>query len=88
MAAGPRSRPLAIAVLALAIAYAAWLADDRGLWCEPGSWLQGHALWHLLTALAGGLLVAHYRRTASGHQNAPGANAGGETELPRVVGQT
>ena len=49
---------------------------------------QGHALWHLLTALAGGLLVAHYGRTASGHQNAPGANAGGETELPRVVGQT
>jgi len=84
----PRSRPLAIAVLALGIAYAAWLADDRGLWCEPSSWLQGHALWHLLTALAGGLLVAHYGRTASGHQNAPGANAGGETELPRVVGQT
>jgi len=79
----PRSRPLGFAVLALVVAYAAWLADDHDLWCAPASWLQGHALWHLLTALAGGLLVAHYGRTASrprtasGHQNAPGTIAGG-----------
>ena len=60
-----RSRPLAAAVLALVIAYAAWLADDRGLWCEPTSWLQGHAVWHVLTAGAGALLVPHYRLTAA-----------------------
>jgi hypothetical protein len=79
----PRSRPLGLAVLALVVAYAAWLADDHDLWCAPASWLQGHALWHLLTALAGGLLAAHYGRTAarprtaSRHQNAPGTIAGG-----------
>ena len=61
----PRSRPLALAVVALVIAYAVWLADDRGLWCEPTSWLQGHAVWHLLTALAGGLLVPHYEQSVS-----------------------
>ena len=60
----PASRPLRLAVAVLLIAYAVWVADDRGWWCEPTSWLQGHALWHLLTALSGGLLVQHYVVTA------------------------
>ena len=60
----PSSRPLRLAVLALGVAYAVWVADDRGWWCEPTSWLQGHALWHLLTAVSGGLVVEHYVVTA------------------------
>jgi len=60
-----RSRPLTAAVLTLLAGYAVWLADDRGLWCEPASWVQGHAVWHLLTAVSGGLLVPHYRATAT-----------------------
>ena len=60
-----RSRPLTTAVLTLLVGYAVWLADDRGLWCEPASWVQGHAVWHLPTAVSGGLLVPHYRATAT-----------------------
>lgn len=32
--------------------------DVTRVWCEPTSWLQGHAAWHLLSALA---LLAFYR---------------------------
>ncbi|HOF62775.1 MAG TPA: ceramidase domain-containing protein [Dermatophilaceae bacterium] len=60
----PSSRPLRLAVLALGVAYAVWVADDRGWWCQSTSWLQGHALWHLLTAVSGGLVVEHYLVTA------------------------
>ena len=34
-----------------------WLSDDGGVWCRPGAWLPGHAVWHLAAA-AGLLLVA------------------------------
>lgn len=59
------SRPLQAAMLALAVAYAVWLADDRSVLCVASSWAQGHAAWHVLTALAGYLLVEHYRTTSS-----------------------
>ncbi|MFZ1288408.1 MAG: ceramidase domain-containing protein [Candidatus Phosphoribacter sp.] len=69
----PRSAPLRAAVLTLLLGYAAWLVDDRGWWCDPQSWAQGHALWHLLTALSAGLVVEHYGRTAhsAGRWSAP-----------------
>lgn len=60
------SRPLRAGLLTLAVAYAVWLADDRQWLCAPTSWWQGHALWHLLTALAGFLLVEHYAVTSQG----------------------
>lgn len=60
------SRPLRASLLTLAVAYAGWLADDRHVWCAPTSWWQGHALWHLLTALAGFLLAEHYVVTSQG----------------------
>ncbi len=59
------SRPLVSGLAVLAAAYAAWLADDRHWLCDPSSWLQGHALWHLLGALAGFLLAEHYRVSGS-----------------------
>lgn len=34
------------------LAYAVWMLDDSHAWCEPHSWLQGHALWHVLGAVA------------------------------------
>jgi uncharacterized membrane protein len=36
--------------------------DVTRTWCDPTSWLQGHALWHVLSALC--LLAAyfHYRQ--------------------------
>lgn len=55
-------RPLRAGVLTLLIGYAAWLADERGWLCEPTSWAQGHALWHLLTAGAAYLMSVHLSR--------------------------
>ncbi len=47
----------------LALAQTASLADLTRLLCDPDNrWLQGHALWHLLSALALYCSVQHYRR--------------------------
>lgn len=54
-------RWLAASVASLAFGYAIWMLDESGAWCAPMSWWQGHALWHLLTALAAGLLFVYYR---------------------------
>ncbi len=57
-------RWLAASVASLALGYAMWMLDETGAWCAPTSWLQGHAVWHLLTALAAGLLFVYYRSEA------------------------
>lgn len=56
-------RPLwgVASVLTLAAAFGIWLVSQTGgPWCDPESWLQGHALWHLLCALAVYFLGRHY----------------------------
>ena len=36
----------------LIIAFGCSVADATRVWCDPGNhWFNGHALWHLLTAL-------------------------------------
>ena len=40
---------------AILVAFAIWTAA-RTHWCDPHSWLQGHAAWHLLDALSALLL--------------------------------
>lgn len=51
----------------LVLAFGVWIPSQTGgSWCLPESWAQGHALWHLLCALAAYLLGRHYtagRRT-------------------------
>lgn len=59
--AGPLWQGLAL----FALAYGVWLLDNSGLLCAPHSPLQGHAVWHLLGAAAGGLLYRYYRGSAS-----------------------
>ena len=49
------------ALISLAVAYGIWLLDESRAWCDPASILQGHALWHFLTAAAIGLLFLYYR---------------------------
>jgi hypothetical protein len=54
-----RSRAYAAGLALLALAGLASLLDVTRVWCDPAShWLQGHAAWHVLSALA---LAAFFR---------------------------
>jgi hypothetical protein len=60
---GPARGAYASYWAALAVLFAAGafsLADVTRAWCEPDGWLQGHALWHALAALALVLLLRFY----------------------------
>lgn len=39
-------------LLTFGLAYFVWTLDESGVWCDPTSWIQGHALWHILGAAA------------------------------------
>lgn len=59
-----RAQPrwLAVAALAFAIAFGIWLPSRTGgPWCNPESLLQGHAAWHLLSAVAVGAVYLFFR---------------------------
>ena len=56
-----RRRSLQAAFGSLFVAGMAWIADLTHLWCDPTSLLQGHAVWHLLTAVAAGCTFSYYR---------------------------
>lgn len=76
----PQSWGWALAALgAMVVAFVIWsLSHSGGPWCDPNSWLQGHAVWHLLCAMAAYGLFRFY---ASGP---PGVQASGHTfESPR-----
>lgn len=45
----------------LTVAQLASLADGTRLYCEPDSWLQGHAVWHILAAIGLFFAYQHYR---------------------------
>jgi dihydroceramidase len=59
------------ALALFATAYVIWILDNTRVWCDPTSWLQGHAIWHLLGAGATGLLFVYYRSEEKGAQAAP-----------------
>jgi hypothetical protein len=41
--------------------------DVSRVWCEPANhWLQGHAVWHVLSALALLFTARHYARSMEG----------------------
>lgn len=62
--AGERAdrRYLWTAIALLAIGSVFWVADITGTLCSPYSWLQGHALWHVVGAASAGLVYFHYHR--------------------------
>ncbi|WP_141013318.1 ceramidase domain-containing protein [Nocardioides sambongensis] len=47
------------AAVTMVVAFGIWLADQHGM-CDPDSLLQGHAVWHLLNAVAAYFLYRHY----------------------------
>ena len=51
---------------AFMLAWGIWLLDVHGILCDPRSWMQGHAVWHLLCATAAGLLYMYYRSERNG----------------------
>ncbi|MBI4370029.1 MAG: ceramidase domain-containing protein [Elusimicrobia bacterium] len=54
-------RCLAAAVFAIISAYACWWLDIKKIACAPKTWLQGHALWHILGAASAGFLFLYYK---------------------------
>jgi hypothetical protein len=48
-----------VALAAMLLAFTVWLLSNAG-WCDPGSLLQGHAVWHLLCAVAAYWLFRMY----------------------------
>jgi predicted membrane channel-forming protein YqfA (hemolysin III family) len=47
----------------MALAFIIWFVDRQRLVCDPDSWIQGHALWHVLGALAAVCLYRSYEAT-------------------------
>lgn len=47
--------------LATALAFTIWILDQQKIVCDPDSLLQGHAIWHFLTALGGFLFYIYFR---------------------------
>ncbi|GAA1932941.1 ceramidase domain-containing protein [Nocardioides hwasunensis] len=48
-----------VALAAMLLAFTVWLLSNAG-WCDPHSLLQGHAVWHLLCAVAAYWLFRMY----------------------------
>lgn len=48
------------AIAVMGIAFAIWILDFTRTLCAPSSFLQGHAAWHILGALATWYLFLHY----------------------------
>ena len=58
-----RSRKmLAVSAGMMALGFLIWNVDNAHLIFDPSSWLQGHALWHVLGAGAAAALYLHYDR--------------------------
>lgn len=56
---------LAAAIGTFAFAFFTFVRSSTGgPWCLPGSWLQGHAVWHVLSVMSIWLAFEHARRTS------------------------
>ena len=53
------------------VAFAIWILDQTRTLCAPQSWLQGHALWHLLGAAAVLATYGYYRSEAAADHGLP-----------------
>lgn len=48
------------ALMSLGLGFGIWILDERKLLCWPESCLQGHAIWHILTAISTQLSYLYY----------------------------
>lgn len=73
-------------VATLLLAFGVWIPSQTGgPWCVPESWLQGHALWHLLCALAAYLLGRHYTAGPAVERSGSGDGGPGGDEAVAVL---
>lgn len=49
------------ALVSLGLGFAIWILDEKKLLCSPSSCLQGHAIWHVLTAVSTQFSYLYYR---------------------------
>lgn len=54
-------RYLMKAIGLMGIAFVIWILDFTRILCSPSSLIQGHAIWHILGALAAWYLFLHYQ---------------------------
>ena len=54
------TRQLWIAAAIMALAFVVWILDFTRVLCWPESWMQGHAVWHVLGAVAAWHLFRYY----------------------------
>lgn len=50
-----------IALILLFFGVTCWMFDQNAIICNPESWFQGHALWHILTAMSLYYLYTFFR---------------------------
>lgn len=55
---------LKTAIVLLAIGFAIWILDYTRIVCSTDSWIQGHAIWHVLGALSAWCLYLYYEDQA------------------------
>ena len=46
----------------MALAFLIWVVDRQRIACAPQSFVQGHAIWHILGALAAAALFKSYEK--------------------------
>jgi predicted membrane channel-forming protein YqfA (hemolysin III family) len=55
------SRYIIAGMICLAVGFGIWYLDQSKILCAPDSPIQGHAIWHILSAASAGLLYLYYR---------------------------
>ena len=80
-----RLRALATTVILFVVGLLAWNADQEklGATCDPDSWIQGHAAWHVLTCFAIVTLYTYFR-TERARTCSDGHNCGDSETCHRV----
>jgi hypothetical protein len=62
---GSATRQLWIAAAIMGLAFVGWMLDFTRILCRPNSWMQGHAVWHVLGAVAAWYLFRYYSESRS-----------------------
>ena len=62
-----------LSLAALVAARICWVMDVKGSFSGPDAWLQGHAVWHVLTALSLAAIYLYYRNEEPSNSSFPTA---------------